>query len=98
MKISEYQWKVMVDGIGRIVNLFSALVESTDELVNISKINARYDFDPHKDSCGNCVFAHKVLGTVKECRVNAPIRTTENSGWPRVRVENGCGQHRGFTQ
>ena len=113
MKFNKKQWPMMKtwwtaisNGIDRIANLFETIPEGFKELIALAEFIARRDFDPHKSSCGNCVFAYREEGAVKECRVNPPVRTVvadkgawiENTGWPKVGASGGCGKHRGFSQ
>ncbi len=113
MKISKKQWPMITtwwsaisNGIDRIATLSTTLAEDFHLLIQIAKAMARYEFDPHERSCGNCVFAYREDGVVKECRINPPVKFSEpeaphwieKDGWPKVKTEDGCGQHRGFTK
>jgi len=108
MKFHKKQWPSIKTWWSAISNGIAEIRSELLVITAILKAIGQYEFEPHGRSCGNCVFAYRDNGTVKQCRINpptvsivaqtTPTKLEEISGWPRVSTEDGCGKHRGFTK
>lgn len=107
MKINKKQWPVIANGINRIANLFSAVVESLQTLTLAVQHLARYDVGHLRENihCTECLYYGSPIQTGKllgECRYNPPIRDEElddngrhiQSAFPTVMPDQWCGRWR----